>query len=92
MAMMNAAPAMINHVRAEVFRNSRHMRYTTMPITTVVFSVCPLGNDGENSNGGTASTWSGRVRPSRVLPTLVAVTETAAAPPTRISGRQLRLT
>lgn len=50
-----------------------------MPAMTVLLSVCPLGNDGELSNGGTASEVGGRTRPTSALPTEVMVSEPATA-------------
>ena len=57
---------------------------------TVEFRVCPLGNDGLVSYGGTASPCGGRARPARSLPASVIATDPAAATAMRTTGVQLR--
>ncbi len=52
--------------------------------------VCPDGNDGEVSNGGTASANGGRARPLRSLPSTVMSTEPAAAMPISSTGSHER--
>ena len=61
-----------------------------IPAITTAFSVCPLGNDGECSNGGTASASDGRVRPIRRLPTIVIRSEPIPAARIRMTGVQDR--
>ena len=57
---------------------------------TVEFRVCPLGNDGLVSYGGTASACGGRARPARSLPALVIAMDPAAATAMSTIGVQLR--
>ena len=61
-------------------------------MTTVELRAWPLGKDGEVSYGGTALMKSGRERPTRFLLNVVALTDTAAAPQTRMIGRHVRFT
>src|SRR5690242_6909274 len=46
---------------------------------TTLFSEWPLGKEGEDSNGGTASVRGGRARPTRALPTVVIDSDPATA-------------
>ncbi len=58
---------------------------------TVEFRVCPLGNDGLVSYGGTASACGGRARPARSLPaSVIATIDPAAATAMSTTGVQLR--
>ena len=61
-----------------------------MPSTTVALRVCPDGNDGELSAGGTAREIGGLARPVRSLPTTVNSTDPAAAMPMSSTGSQDR--
>ena len=52
----------------------------------IEFSEWPLGNDGELSNGGTASSSGGRARPTAALPTLVISSDPAPVTATSATG------
>ena len=52
--------------------------------------MCPLGNDGEVSYGGTASDCGGRTRPIRSLPAIVISSEPAAPMASSSAGVQRR--
>ena len=52
--------------------------------------VCPDGNDGEVSNGGTARASGGRARALRSLPSTVMSTDPAAATPISTTGSHER--
>ena len=58
----------------------------TIPAITVLFNACPLGNDGLDSYGGTASATGGRLRPTTALPTTVINKEPATVMIIKISG------
>ena len=53
---------------------------------TIEFKECPLGNDGECSNGGMASLRSGRVLPKRGFPATVRSKEPSPAASIRMTG------
>ena len=61
-----------------------------MPAIAIALSECPLGKDGELSNGGTASSRGGRARPTAALPTLVISSEPAPVIATNATGDQER--
>ena len=56
------------------------------PAMTTLLSEWPLGKEGEDSNGGTASAWGGRTRPTRALPTVVIDSDPATAITISTSG------
>src|SRR5215218_10953805 len=61
-----------------------------MPAGAMAFSECPLGNENDVSNGGTASVSGGLARPTAALPTTVIANEPAAVAAPSSTGSQLR--
>ena len=61
-----------------------------MLVMSTALRVCPLGNDGEVSSGGTACSAGGLARAVRSLPRVVIVSDPAVAPTMTTMGVQVR--